>query len=266
MDTKTLVVPLDGSEFAERAVPVAGALARRIGGRVLVMTAEFGGTLQPREYLDEITHRDLGCPIEPMFAIGKYPSTALTEALSDHDDYTLCMTTHGRGRAAWAAVGSVAEEVLRSATRPVVLVGPHCRPDFFVHPGRMLIACAGEPWAVEAASGVRDWAAQLELQPNLVTVAHPLDTETTEHPGHVLAPLAEQFGANRNDVFLVHDEYPPGAVLRTAEAVGASMLVLATHARHGIARVALGSTTIAVVRHAVCPVLAVPCAFKTTEN
>jgi nucleotide-binding universal stress UspA family protein len=262
MDTKTFVVPLDGSEFAERAIPVAAALARRIGGRVLVLTAEFGGTLQPREYLDEIVRRDLGCAIEPMFVAGKYPSSAITELLAQHDDDTLCMTTHGRGRVAWAAIGSVAEAVLRDATRPVVLVGPHCRADFFVQPGRMLIACAGEAWAGEAANDVRDWAARLDLEPRAVMVSHPLDTETTEHPEKVCDAIAGQFGVAPGGVLVVHDEYPPGGVLRSAEALGASMVVMGTHARHGLARVALGSVTIAVVRDAVCPVLAVPHAFE----
>ncbi len=264
MDTKAFVVPLDGSEFAERAVPVAAALARRIGGRVVVLTAEMGGTLHPREYLEEIARRDVGCVIEPAVEIGKYPATALVELLAKNDDYTLCMTTHGRGRVGWAAIGSVAEAVLCDATRPVVLVGPHCRADFFERPGRMLIANSGDPWATSVATDVRDWATRLDLEPRAVVVAHPLDTETAEHPERMRDAIAGQFGVTREDVKVVRDEYPPGALLRAAEAVGASMLVMGTHTRQGLARVALGSVTMAVVRHARCPVLVIPRPFDAS--
>jgi nucleotide-binding universal stress UspA family protein len=260
METKTLVVPLDGSEYAERAIPVAAAMASRIGGGVQFFTAEFGGTPNPREYLEEVAGRDVGCPADTRFALGKYPASALVELLADHDDYTLCMTTHGRGRAAWAAVGSVAESVLRDASQPVVLVGPHCRPDFFVKPGGMLIASSGEMWAPQAAGDVASWAARLDLDANVVQVVHPLDTETTEHPAHVAA-VAAQFGVEPRHVTLIRDEHPAGAVLRAADQLGARVLAMGTHARHGLARVALGSVTVAVVRRALCPVLAVPHAF-----
>jgi len=267
MEPKTFVVPLDGSELAERAVPVAAALARRIGGRVLVVTAEFGSsTVHPREYLDEIASRDLDCAIEPMFVVGKYPATVLAELLAEHDDYVVCMTTHGRGRVAWAAIGSVAETVLREAKRPLVLVGPHCRPDFFMQPGRMLVACAGEPWAADAADDVRSWATRLELEPHVVTVAHPLDTETTVHPERITQSVARQFGVEPNEVVLVHDDDPQAVLLRKAGTLGASMIAMATHSRHGLARVALGSVTTAVVRHAPCPVLALPRAFGAKEK
>ena len=55
MDPKTIVVPLDGSEFAERALPVAKAIADRIGGGLLLVSASYRGPLHPHEYLDEVT-------------------------------------------------------------------------------------------------------------------------------------------------------------------------------------------------------------------
>ena len=53
MEPKTFVVPLDGSEFAERALPVAEAMADRIGGGLLLVSAQYHGPLDPHEYLEE---------------------------------------------------------------------------------------------------------------------------------------------------------------------------------------------------------------------
>ena len=51
---KTIVVPLDGSTFAERALRPAAELARRSGAHVVVMTARLGGVVvEPKRYLDE---------------------------------------------------------------------------------------------------------------------------------------------------------------------------------------------------------------------
>jgi nucleotide-binding universal stress UspA family protein len=42
---KTIIVPLDGSEFAERALAPAAALAKRTGAEIIVMTSQIGGVV-----------------------------------------------------------------------------------------------------------------------------------------------------------------------------------------------------------------------------
>jgi nucleotide-binding universal stress UspA family protein len=52
----TIVVPLDGSEFAARALPVARAFVRQTGGRLLLMTTRWDDDVRTaRDYLDEIS-------------------------------------------------------------------------------------------------------------------------------------------------------------------------------------------------------------------
>jgi universal stress protein A len=51
---------------------------------------------------------------------------------------------------------------------------------------------------------------------------------------------------------------PYKEILRAAEESAASLIVLGTHGRSGIERVAFGSTAERVVRRALCPVLTVP--------
>jgi hypothetical protein len=52
MFPNTIVVPLDGSDFAATAVPVAAAYMKGCGGRLLLMTTRWhGDELEPRQYL-----------------------------------------------------------------------------------------------------------------------------------------------------------------------------------------------------------------------
>jgi nucleotide-binding universal stress UspA family protein len=52
-------------------------------------------------------------------------------------------------------------------------------------------------------------------------------------------------------------EYVPGEIVELAETLDASMIAMGTHGRTGLARVALGSVTMAVAHRAPCPVLTV---------
>jgi nucleotide-binding universal stress UspA family protein len=59
---------------------------------------------------------------------------------------------------------------------------------------------------------------------------------------------------------------PRDAINETAKELGADLIVMATHGRHGISRVLLGSVTESVVRTAPCPVLTVKQHADTVEK
>ena len=59
---------------------------------------------------------------------------------------------------------------------------------------------------------------------------------------------------------------PRDAINETAKQLGADLIVMATHGRHGISRVLLGSVTESVVRTAPCPVLTVKQHAGTAEK
>jgi len=144
-----LLVPLDGSAFAEEALPVAQELAEAIGGELLLLhavvppeqarTTEQGGMVasldqelaalevRARGYLRQVSDRlatgqeTSPPPIEAR--VGK-PADAIVEASREHAVALVVMTT--LGRTGWARVflGSVADEVLRHGSVPLLLVGP----------------------------------------------------------------------------------------------------------------------------------------------
>jgi nucleotide-binding universal stress UspA family protein len=257
MDTKTLVVPLDGSEYSERALPVAEAIAARIGGALVLVSAQFHGPLDPHEYLGEMAARVASCPVDVSATKDTHAAAAIASALEGHDDRVVCMTTHGGGSWRWAAVGSVAEDVIHRTDRPLILVGRHCRNDSLVR-GNDLLVCADHADASAAlAPAVHAWSAMLELRPRAAVVVHPLDVPSAEHPELVLGPIVEALGGGSKleDGILLRENYIAGGLADCAEDLPAALMAINTHARTGITRFLLGSETMAVLHLAPCPVL-----------
>ena len=256
MRPKTLVVPLDGSEFAERALPIATTLAERLDAGLLLVSAEHQGPLDPRAYLDEQVARL--SPHRPAAFVTSESdaAAAITEAVSGGDDLVVCMTTHGRGRLRWAALGSVAENVIRLADRPMILVGRHCRTDFLERSTHLLACADGGEGSAELGTATREWSQLLGLDLHVAVVVHPLDVESAEHPNSLLDPLAAEFGdATRATTRLVRSGYPAGALADVADELPAALVAMSCRAREGLARFALGSVTMGVLHLAPCPLL-----------
>ena len=139
-----IVVPLDGSELAEQAMPVAAALAADLGApvhllRVLDVDA-LRATVQAgihaaaaymrsqeeiqryaAEYLadqaQELRNRDLTATSEVLTGS---PAVTLLDAIRPSD--LVVMTTHARGGVRRMLLGSVADKLVRAAPAPVLLV------------------------------------------------------------------------------------------------------------------------------------------------
>ena len=140
-----LVIPLDGSELAERALPAARELATALGLPLHLLRivdvarlATYGGaggaaefaalemllqdeSAAAREYLERLT-ADLvqeGLTVTSQQRVGM-ASRDLVAAMQPGDLFVLA--SHGRtGPKRWF-LGSVAEEVIRRATVPVLLI------------------------------------------------------------------------------------------------------------------------------------------------
>lgn len=261
MTSPTFVVPLDGSGYSERALPIAVALAQRGGGRLLLVSAVEHGPLHPAEYLHEIAGFPRPVPVETLAIPNAdvYPGTAIADVVSAADDRIVCMTSHGRGGLRWGLLGSVAEEVMRRVERPTVLVGRHCHEDF-LSDARFMLACVdGSESSAELAPPAMEWAERLGLDIHVATVVHPLDIESAEHREKILDPIVEQFGgASRVAATLLTSRYPEGALADYAADLGAAIIAMNSRGRTGLARFALGSTTMGTVNQAPCPVLVTP--------
>jgi nucleotide-binding universal stress UspA family protein len=182
---RKILVPLDGSDLAESALPFALSLAERSGGELHL--AQVAATLQPftvfettdaegsawledararsAEYLAEVATRvgetGSAVPVHTRVLTGR-PVPALHGHVLREGIDQVVMTTHGRGRLQRAWLGSVADGVLRSVPAPVFLWRgeEESTPDLTRRPSlrRILVALDGSemarfmvPWAEELA-------------------------------------------------------------------------------------------------------------------
>jgi nucleotide-binding universal stress UspA family protein len=135
---KRILLTLDGSPFAEAALPAALTLAQTEGGEIRLLSAlevppifvypEFRSEdrICAEAYLGglaERTERDWGGAVTIVVREGRIGDEILAEAAQWGAD-VIVMATHGRGGLARAWLGSVAEHCVRKAERPVLLVRP----------------------------------------------------------------------------------------------------------------------------------------------
>lgn len=131
---KTVLVPTDFSDHAERATDYACELASKLGARVVLLHAYalpsvgfpesigFGAELTGRvvtvaeEALRAAKARRQASGVDIVTVIKEGdPRDAILAAIGDHHAELVCMGTHGRRGIARAMLGSVAEEIVRHA-------------------------------------------------------------------------------------------------------------------------------------------------------
>lgn len=278
----TYVVPLDGSDFAERALQHAVALAarhrdREDPGRVLLLACTWPQDPPiERRLLDRAGLYSDVAPTDVRILEEVDPAEGILQTVATIPDAVVCMATHGRGALRSAVLGSTAERVLCRAEVPVVLVGPAAHRTLLPgERGRMLVCSDGSPFAATVLPVAQRWSSQLGLAPWLAEVIGP--DEAVHGPGQPpvvemrdaasarLRALVERFDEDADPkTAVLHGAPTSRAICTFACDLPAAVIALASHGRTGIVRTAMGSVASEVVRHAPCPVLvhrpvAAPC-------
>jgi len=142
---RSILVPLDGSNFGEHALPLAASIARRAGARLTLahvhepITTLYGeGAMLLSDDLDVHARTQKRAYLEGVIArLGKAaPATfvsllleggvieAIQEQVAKDAVDLVVMTTHGRGPLGRFWLGSVADKLLRQLDVPLLLVHP----------------------------------------------------------------------------------------------------------------------------------------------
>jgi nucleotide-binding universal stress UspA family protein len=138
-----IIVPLDGSIHAARAVPVAAWIAELTHGDIILVCVVNHFVLgQPattppsnlydhddfsiheaEAYLEEISHAPelVHLPIEKMILSGPVASTLLFAAHSSHADL-MVLSSHGRSGIHHKAFGSISEKIVYRTSIPVLIL------------------------------------------------------------------------------------------------------------------------------------------------
>lgn len=143
MAYRTIMVPLDGSDFSRQALPPAADLASRTGARVRLVCVHTGlppgpGGTVPEELAradDELAEeqramlesaaeelRSRGLEVEVGLERGSVVGEL--ERVAGEEADLVVMATHGRGPLTRLWLGSTADGLVRRCTEPVLLVRP----------------------------------------------------------------------------------------------------------------------------------------------
>ncbi len=263
-----ILVPLDGSDLARRAVPVAAALASRLDAEIHLFSAVATEALA-EERAAELAEIPLpGQAVQRTVTVAADPVDEIHDRYHELGEALICMATHGRGRSA-AVVGSVAVGVLARG-HPAALVGPLVRES--EHSRGIVVCVDGSATSRPLIEVGLRWL-ELILEPLVVlTVAEPAPDPVREGPvrrafgpdGDVEATLEELVQPLRDEGHVVETAavYDP---ISPAEGVRqylhdrpATLLVAGSHLRSGLSRLVSGSAAASIVRRSPAPVLVVP--------
>ena len=138
----------------------------------------------------------------------------------------------------------------------------------------ILIPTDGSELADKAVQHGIALAKQIGATATVLTVVTPFQVFTTDTqmledtPAQYKARMQEHtervFGAGARaaqaagvvyELIVVDHEHPYQAIIDTAESKGCDLIVMASHGRHGVAAIVLGSETVKVLTHSKIPVL-----------
>jgi nucleotide-binding universal stress UspA family protein len=264
-----VVVPLDGSLLAARALGPARALAERTGASLLLLMSVWGGAVgEPGEDLaGQAAALDFE-RVETLVVRDRSAGRAIVTQ-SGEPGSVVCMSTHGRSGIGQAVLGSVAADVLQRSDRPVLLLGPSLErgaweSEHWFADGKLLVAVDGSKASEAVVPAAAAWSRTLHLPSLVLQVLLPtvgLILNSSEHAAEsgavrsVAERLPQVDGATGWEVLHGHDV--AASLLEYANRLPTTLIAMTTHGRSGLARVALGSVATRVVHKSPCPVLVV---------
>jgi nucleotide-binding universal stress UspA family protein len=285
----SILVPLDGSDFAESALPVAALLARSTGARLTVVRcvwavapdeadpteAQRQAVALARAYLDEIAARlaEKGVPAETAVRSAPAVEGILAQADFCRADLVV-MSTHGRSAPGRWIYGSVAEGVLTKSPVPLLLTRPgSARRSLDWQRRRLVVPLDGSAYAEEALPHASALGRAVDGTVVLVHVTTPVAagagraapaSDKGKPNGHAVAPSYLESAAARLAAEGVRvttserrAETAADGVIDEVRDSAAGIVVMATHGRTGLPRLVFGSVASEVLRRGQQPVLLV---------
>ncbi len=216
---KRILVPLDGSPVAERALDTAADLAHRVGAALLLAHADtpdnfiyvegmpvvdaagkpLPGTHE-REYLRRMAecarqHFDVAIETRVLDQAGASSAEMLAGYIAEARADAVVMTTHGRGGLERLWLGSVADSLLRASHVPILLLRPNGPGSILPAIRRVLAPLDGSTLSGMALHYALPLADLLGVNLDLITVV-PVSIDMAVSP-YGLSGVAQDFTFER---------------------------------------------------------------------
>jgi nucleotide-binding universal stress UspA family protein len=276
-----VLVSLDSSENSEIILPYAEELARRLHSKLEIVGvySEHEHTSERlfKSYLNDVVNQlnSKGLQSRAVFLYGNAAEEILNYANSS-DTSLIGMATQGRSGISRWILGSVAEKVLRGATKPLLLVSEKRheaksaeKPIF----RRILVPLDGStlgevmlPWAKELARRTRTklFLLHVILSPDKLTgVSHYaisfekqlIETLRKQGREYITSVAAELEREKLDFKYDLITGMPADTILDYAKENDMDLIAMSTHGRTGVGRFVLGSVADKVVHVSELPVL-----------
>jgi nucleotide-binding universal stress UspA family protein len=271
---KRILVPLDGSNLAEKVLPAARYLAERLQATLILFHVvekdspdEIHGQHHLREvgearaYLDRVAGQLSSPQVSVLYDVHEVQEVGVAQTIRDHaeelhaDLIVLC--AHGNGGLRDMIFGSIAQQVIRHGTVPVFFIRPNTVDDAGTHPIHQILLPLDGSKAHEIAIPVAVFlAAKCEAKIRLLTVVPtpqtlPIKSAITGRVSPRATTLALDNSAQQAEQYLhkitqelaTQGAQVSGAVLRgnaesrlieTIAAEAIDLVVMATHGTNAI--------------------------------
>jgi nucleotide-binding universal stress UspA family protein len=252
---RAVLVPLDGSEQAERGIGPGEWLAERFGADLHVLCAD----VQRDErfwydtYLERIAADTVG--IATHRSNERDVDRAVRVAAGALGPCLVCMATHGRSRSA-AVLGSTFASVLAGGIAPLIAIGPRAGPRAAPDPRRVVASVDDGPGAGSVVDLAASWARALGDSLSVVTVAERDDDGVHDQHVQGLAHRPDLADLVTDATVLLGGAGPHHELARHLAHRPASLVVAATRGRRGVARALYGSELARIIHESPVPVLA----------
>ena len=195
---RSILVPLDGSPFAEQAVPLAAGLAQRMGSKLRLAlvhqspaVAHHGAAAATHTSVELATRKSEhaylhgfadrlrmgGAEVASAVTLSGPTGPSLLTYVKELGIDLVVMATHGRGGLQRAWLGSVADHMIRGLEVPVLLVRP-AEKGAPVAPeqgkGQILVPLDGSPLAEEVLEPAAELAKAMDAELTLLQVVQPV--------------------------------------------------------------------------------------------
>ena len=287
-----ILVPLDGSSRAERAILVVDRLAEAMSAEVeLLRVVDPADVLttstvaaatpeilsaraqQAERYLDDAAKRfHRGPPTATRVLQGPASTTISDHARSGSFDL-IVMSSHGQTGLVDALLGSVARAVVRESAVPVLILRERTALPQEVRGLGVIVPLDGSPIAESVLTPLMPLAKALEWRLHLLWVT---DVRNEERERETV-PVGDQRARDARPEMVAYLERLAAGVraggssaevriesgdcaaciVRCAEPDDVDLIAIGTHGRHGIGRLVLGSVAEHVIARASKPVLAI---------
>jgi len=286
-----ILVPLNGSELAQVALPYAEELAGRLGSEVTLICV--GKLAEDQQYdhmrqfyiqgIAEVTKRGIeryikkpkekAIKVESKILVGD-PAEEIINYADKEDISLIVMATHTRPVITRWALGSIAEKVVRAAKQPVVLIRakgthPDVRKKGILK--KVLVTLDGSKESEAVIPYIEELASKLKAEVVLLQVLTPRylisDLEKLEHLESLRASAKDYI--EKMEAWLkqkgitvkseVREVMGNAAeeIIKFADEIQADVVAMSTHGHSGVSRWAFGSVTDKVLHTGNTPLLLV---------